>query len=96
MHVRGLLVVRAGTMAAFEVLTPPNPEYRSLVNAIDVPILLVVGDSSPVVTPDIATELRTLNPRLEIKQVQDAGHGLPFDQPVRLGEAVASFLRDLV
>lgn len=83
-------------MAAFEVLTPPNPEYRSLVNAIDVPILLVVGDSSPVVTPDIATELRTLNPRLEIKQVQDAGHGLPFDQPVRLGEAVASFLRDLV
>lgn len=82
-------------LGAFDVLTPPNPEYREVVSAIDVPILLVIGDNSPVVTLEMATELRSLNPRVRIEQVQDAAHGLPFDQPERLGEVVASFLREL-
>ncbi len=82
-------------MGAFDVLTPPSPEYRDVVSAIDVPSLLVIGDSSPVVTLEMATELRSLNPRVRIEQVQDAGHGLPFEQPERLGEVVASFLREL-
>ncbi|HET6439039.1 MAG TPA: alpha/beta hydrolase [Anaeromyxobacter sp.] len=82
-------------MGALDVLTPPQPEYRHLVKAIDVPILLVMGDESPVVTLEMATELRGLNPRLRIEQVRDAGHGLPFDQPERLGEVVGSFLREL-
>ncbi|WP_437672999.1 alpha/beta fold hydrolase [Sorangium sp. So ce131] len=82
-------------MGALDVLTPPNPEYRDVVSAIDVPSLLVIGDSSPVVTLEMATELRSLNPRVRIEQVQDAGHGLPFEQPERLGEVVLSFLREL-
>jgi N-formylmaleamate deformylase len=81
-------------MGAFDVLTPPNPEYRDVVSAVDVPSLLVIGDD-PVVTLEMATELCSLNPRLRIEQVQDAGHGLPFEQPERLGEVVVSFLRDL-
>ena len=81
-------------MGAFDVLTPPNPEYRDVVSAIDVPSLLVVGDN-PVVTLEMATELRGLNPRVRIEQVRDAGHGLPFEQPERLGEVVASFLREI-
>jgi N-formylmaleamate deformylase len=82
-------------MAAFDVLTPPNPDYRDVVSAIDVPSLLVIGDSSPVVTLEMATELRSLNPRVRIEQVQGAGHGLPFEQPARLGEVVVTFLREL-
>ena len=81
-------------MGAFDVLMPPNPDYRDVVSAIDAPTLLVIGDSSPVVTLEMATELRSLNPRVRIEQVQDAGHGLPFEQPERLAEVVASFLRD--
>jgi N-formylmaleamate deformylase len=30
-------------ISAFEVLRPPNPEYRQLVSAISVPVLLVIG-----------------------------------------------------
>ncbi|NNB85535.1 alpha/beta hydrolase [Corallococcus exiguus] len=82
-------------LEAFDVLTPPNPEYRDVMSAIDVPLLLVIGDSSPVVTLEMATELRSLNPRLRIEQIPDAGHGLPYDQPERLAEVVASFLREL-
>jgi N-formylmaleamate deformylase len=81
-------------MGAFDVLTPPNPEYRDVVRTIDVPSLLVIGDS-PVVTIEMATELRRLNPRVRIEQVRGAGHGLPFEQPERLAEVVVSFLRGL-
>ena len=80
-------------MAAFEVLAPPNPDFRALVRAIAVPTLLVVGDASPVVTRELAHELCALNPRLELAEIADAGHGLPFDQPEQLGACVRAFLR---
>jgi N-formylmaleamate deformylase len=80
---------------AFDVLTPPNPEYRQLVRAIDVPILLVIGDNGAVVSLETARELRDDNPRLEIERIQDAGHGLPYDQPDRLAVVVRSFLRSV-
>lgn len=82
------------SMFAFEVLAPPSPEYRDLVRAIDVPTLLVIGDD-PVVTLEMATELRSINPRVRIAQIDGAGHGLPFDQPELLAAAVLSFLREL-
>ncbi|QQR44509.1 alpha/beta hydrolase [Myxococcus xanthus] len=82
-------------LGAFDVLTPPNPEYRDVMSAIDVPTLLVIGDRSPVVTLEMAMELRSLNPRVRIEQVQNAAHGLPFDQPERLGAVVVQFLREL-
>jgi pimeloyl-ACP methyl ester carboxylesterase len=81
-------------MAAFDVLTPPNPDYRALVRAIAVPALLVIGDA-PVVTLETATELRQLNPRLRVAQIARAGHGVPFDQPEQLAAAIGSFAREL-
>lgn len=90
-----LAEARLGTsIDAFDVLAPPNPDYRELVRSIDVPMLLVIGDN-PVVTLEMATELRDLNPRVRVEQIARAGHGLPFDQPERLGEVVDTFLRAL-
>jgi N-formylmaleamate deformylase len=70
--------------AAFDVLTPPNPDYRAVMRAIDAPSLLVIGDR-PVVTLEQATELG-----VRIEQIRDAGHGVPYDQPARLAELIAS------
>ena len=81
-------------MSAFDVLTPPNPEYRQLVSTIDVPILLVIGDK-PVVSLETARELPGLNSRVRVEQIQDAGHGVPYDQPERFGSVVRSFLRSV-
>ena len=78
-------------ICAFDVLTPPNPEYRQLVGATRVPILLLIGDNG-VVSLETAQELQNLNPRLRIQQIQDAGHGVPYDQPERFEAAVRSFL----
>jgi N-formylmaleamate deformylase len=81
-------------LSAFGVLKPPNPDFRAVVRAIEVPTLLVIGDS-PVVSFELATELSRINPRVGVEQIPNAGHGLPFDQPEHLERVVASFLRRL-
>lgn len=80
-------------MRAFEILTPPNPDYMQLINTLDVPTLLVVGDVGSVVTLEMAAELARLNPRLEVVQIEEAGHGIPYDQPERFSAVVQTFLR---
>lgn len=77
---------------AFDVLTPPNPDYRELVSAIRAPALLVFGDKG-VVSLETAQELQTLNPRLRCEQIPDVGHGLPYDRPHDFAAVVRSFLR---
>jgi N-formylmaleamate deformylase len=79
---------------AFDVLTPPNPAYHELVRGIYVPILLVIGGNG-VISLETARELQNLNPRLRVEQIQDAGHGLPYDQPDRFEAVVRSFLRSV-
>lgn len=78
-------------MSAFDVLAPPNPEYHPLVSRIDVPILLVLGDAG-VVSRETARELQSLNSRVRIELIQDAGHGIQYDQPERFEAVVRSFL----
>jgi N-formylmaleamate deformylase len=79
---------------AFDVLTPPNPVYHELVGTISVPILLVIGDNG-VISLETARELQNRNHRLRVEQIQDAGHGLPYDQPDRFEAVVKSFLRSV-
>lgn len=78
-------------ISAFEVLTPPNPDYRELVKAIAVPSLLVVGDNG-VVSVETARELQGLNQHLRHEVIANAGHGLPYDKPDEFAAAVRSFL----
>lgn len=80
---------------AFEVLTPPNPDYIQLINAINVPTLLVIGDVGSVVSPEVATELARLNQHLEVVQIMQAGHGVPYDQPELFSAVIQTFLRSL-
>lgn len=82
-------------ISTFDVLTPPNPEYHRLVSTIHVPILLVIADNG-VVSLETARELQNLNPRLGVEQIQDASHGLQYDQPERFETVVRSFLRSVI
>ncbi len=82
-------------IGAFDVLTPPSPEYHQLVSTICVPIMLVIGDNG-VVSIETAQELQKLNPRLRIEQIQNAGHGVPYGQPESFLAVVRSFLRSVV
>ncbi len=81
--------------SAFDVLTPPNPDYRALVSAICVPTLLVIADKG-VVSLETARELQSLNQSLQYERIPDAGHGLQYDQPDRFAAVVRSFLHSVV
>jgi pimeloyl-ACP methyl ester carboxylesterase len=65
------------------------------VSTTDVPILLVIGDNG-VVSLETAQELQNLNPRLRIEQIQNVGHGIPYDQPESFEAVVRSFLRSVL
>ena len=80
---------------AFDVLTPPNPDYRQLIQGLPVPSLLVIGDVGAVVSREVAAALAQLNPGLLVEPIVDAGHGIPFDQPERLATVVQAFLGSL-
>jgi N-formylmaleamate deformylase len=82
------------SMAAFDVLTPPNPDYKQLAGEIDVQSLLVFGDKG-VVTSLTAKDLQSINPRFQVEQIQEAGHGVHYDQPVRFAFVVKSFLHSI-
>lgn len=81
-------------ISAFDVLIPPNPEYRRVVSGICVPILLLIADRG-VVSLEAARELQQLNPRVCVEQIQDASHGLQYDQPERFEAVVRCFLGQL-
>lgn len=82
---------RKTSLAAFEVLIPPNPDYRSLLSSVDVPGLLIYGEKG-VIKPAVAEEIHQLNHRFRIVQMPDAGHGLHYDQPGTFAGIVGRFL----
>lgn len=83
------------SLHAFEVLKPPNPDYMQLINMLQVPSQLVVGDVGSVVTFETAAELARLNQLLKVVQIEEAGHGVPYDQPERFSAIVQTFLRSV-
>jgi pimeloyl-ACP methyl ester carboxylesterase len=83
------------SIGALEVLKPPNPDYTQLIKLIHVPGLLVVGDVGSVVSYEMAIELALLNKNLQVAQIKEAGHGIPYDQPERFSAVVQTFLRSL-
>ncbi len=81
---------------ALEILAPPNPDYIQLINSIDVPTLLVIGDTGSVVSPELAAELAELNEHLKVVQIAQAGHAVPYDQPEKFSAVIQTFLRSLI
>jgi len=81
-------------MNAFQVLAPPYPEHKQLIHAIDIPSLLVIGETG-IVSQALAEELRDLNPKLHIEKLAGVGHGLHYDQPEQFATAVKCFLRSI-
>jgi pimeloyl-ACP methyl ester carboxylesterase len=82
------------SMSAFDVLKPPNPDFKRFMSTIEIPSLLVKGDGG-VVTPEVAAELQRLNPKLQVQTIHKASHGLHYDQPEQFAAVVNAFLAAL-
>lgn len=83
------------SIRAFEVLTPPNPDYMQLIKTLDVPSLLVIGDVGSVVSLEMAIKFTEINQRVKVIQIEEAGHGVPYDQFERFFVVVQTFLRSV-
>jgi pimeloyl-ACP methyl ester carboxylesterase len=90
--IRHLVDARLQTsINACEVLTPPNPDWREVARAIEVPTLLVTAERG-IISREMARDLQGLNHLFRHQYVADIGHGLPYDAPDRLGTILTSFL----
>jgi pimeloyl-ACP methyl ester carboxylesterase len=75
----------------------PRPGLREwdlweVVKTIQCPTLLLHGQLSKVVTPDIAQRMGAEMPRCQVRQVDQAGHALFTDQPEAFAASVERFL----
>ncbi len=62
------------------------------VQALDLPVLLVVGASDDLIPPAAVHELATLIPGARVVEVPGAGHSPYFEQPEAWNDVVLSFL----
>lgn len=83
------------SLNAFDVLMPPNPDYMQLVSEINIPSLLIIGDTGSVVSIELAEEIQFLNSHIRTEQIRKAGHGVHYNQPNSVAVAIKSFLHSI-
>lgn len=75
----------------------PDParavDLAAHVQAVACSTLVVRGERSDYLQPQLAERMRAMNPRIETVAIPDAGHYVHDDQPERFAQAVAAFLR---
>jgi len=59
---------------------------------IDVPVLIVRGGQSYVLSGEVAEQMRAAFPNAQLVTIEAAGHTVPEDQPQEFIEAVSAFL----
>src|SRR5258708_6211631 len=68
-----------------------NPELRSQLGRVTIPVLVVWGESDGVVTPDYGRAYAQSFPNARFKLIPEAGHLPQIEQPERLLTALREF-----
>lgn len=69
------------------------PLEMSKIKGLDVPVLLLMGDQSPVWFGEIIKELHRSLPQSELVTIENSSHGLYFENPDACDKAVMEFLK---
>jgi pimeloyl-ACP methyl ester carboxylesterase len=86
---------RRGTPESTDQPAPRRIEHDALwadVAAVQAPILLVRGSTSPVVDDADVAELMKRQPTAEVVMVEGAGHSVQGDKPLELAELIQEFV----
>jgi len=78
-------------MDQYDAMATWEGVYSDL-HGIRKPVLVITGDQDIVTPPQNATIIADAIPGAELVVVEDAGHGLIFQEPVRVGEMISRFL----
>ncbi len=68
------------------------PDLAAAVKAIRSPTLVLRGGRSDYLQPEMADEMARLNPRIQWREIADAGHYVHDDQPAAVCREVREFL----
>ena len=79
---------------AFNILLPPNPDYRQILKKVHCPCLLLYGDRG-ILSDQQAKDMRKLNALITTEKIKNAGHGIYSDQPARFVNSILKFVADL-
>jgi pimeloyl-ACP methyl ester carboxylesterase len=63
------------------------------VERIEVPVLLVAGDTDPVAPPSMATALKDRMPNAKMVLLERSGHWIPIEKPEESSRLIAEFLQ---
>jgi 2-(acetamidomethylene)succinate hydrolase len=66
-------------------------DLAPIVNAIRVPVLLLRGEDSKLVSPEAWAKTRALRPDIQAREIADADHYVPEEQPAAVAAAVLDF-----
>jgi len=78
-------------MEQYDAMATWEGVYSDL-HVIRKPVLVITGDRDIVSSPQNATIIAEAIPGAELVVVEDAGHGMIFQEPVMVGERIARFL----
>jgi pimeloyl-ACP methyl ester carboxylesterase len=72
-----------------------RPDDRPVVASFGAPLLVVVGDSDPMIAPDAAHALADSAPDGRFALVEGAGHLVSIEQPEQFNRVLSDFLEHL-
>lgn len=65
---------------------------NSKIKALEIPVLLLTGDNSPLWFGEIIRELHRSLPKSELVEIKNSSHGLYFENPQACDRAIMEFL----
>jgi pimeloyl-ACP methyl ester carboxylesterase len=71
-----------------------RPDSRALLGSLQIPTLVLVGDSDPLTPPECAREIAAAVRGSILRVVADCGHLSPIEQPEQVTAALVKWVRD--
>lgn len=72
--------------------TGSRDDISAATKSIDLPVLVVSGDSDEAMAPDVAQGIAADLQRAELRIIADAGHLIPLEQPRAVADLIAGFV----
>jgi pimeloyl-ACP methyl ester carboxylesterase len=89
---------RQARLQVFDYVREASTPWQSFLGNIKAPALLITGDPAlgALVSPQIAAEMQSLAPSLQVANVPRAGHCIRYEQFDAYMEAARGFLREVL
>jgi pimeloyl-ACP methyl ester carboxylesterase len=71
-----------------------GPSAKALLPALEIPILLLWGECDRMISPSLASQFVTYNPRIQLKMLQNTGHCPHDESPELVNKMILNWMID--